>query len=125
MQNLVRDPRVKLVKADQCRFGLVTIDEQGNEKPAAKMIGFLPISPDIAKELEGCGDDRHEHAQLFGGRRAHECAIHPVGLCKAICRGYARQKMKDTASTVASTPLCFSQLSSLIEGKFGAKPAGS
>ena len=78
------------VKADQCEFGK-TVKEKGREHLIQKTTGFLTNSPEIAKELSRRCSGDHQHIQLKGGNLTKQAQVYPPELCKAICRGAARE----------------------------------
>ena len=47
----------------------------------------------IGRELRRTCDGTHEHQPLIDGR-AKEAVRYPPGLCRAICRGISKEKMK-------------------------------
>ena len=78
---------VILVKGDMCRFEMVQ-----DGKAVKKSTGFLTNSPQIARELDRTCKRDHEHTRLIGGNRCRKAQVYPTPLCKAICRGAAREK---------------------------------
>ena len=46
---------------------------------------------ELLNELGGLCKDAHEHGQLLEGR-ARDAARYPPGLCRAICKGYIKQR---------------------------------
>ena len=81
---------ILFVKADQCEFGK-TVKEKGKEHLIQKTTGFLTNSPEIAKELSRRCSGNHQHLQLKGGNLTKQAQVYPPELCKAICRGAARE----------------------------------
>ena len=94
LESLAETPGVLWQRADQCRYGLVTPNEEGIDTPAKKPTGFLSSSWCILEQLSLCCDNSHVHQQLIGGRAA-KAALYPPALCKAICRGLVKQRSYD------------------------------
>ena len=88
--DVMRMPEVATIVGDQCKFGLTTW-VKGREMAARKRTLFMSNAGEILSELGGLCRDTHEHGQLVDGR-AREAAIYPPGLCRAICRGYIKQR---------------------------------
>ena len=61
--------------------------------PAKKHTRFITNSQDIAKELSRRCPGLHTHQPLLDGW-AKSAATYPDGLCKAICRGIAKEHMQ-------------------------------
>ena len=75
-------------------YGLVTPDEDGVDSPAKKPTGFLGSLWCILGELSLCCNGAHVHQHLMS-RRAAAAALYQPVLCKAICRGLAKQRSYD------------------------------
>ena len=89
VRRLMAIPGVIATVADQCQYGLVSVDKEG-PGPARKTTRFLTNSPRVAEELgRRCPGD-HRHVQLINGRAA-AAQRYPAELCEAICRGAAAQ----------------------------------
>ena len=99
LQSLVETPGVFWQRADQCMYGLVTPDDDGIDTPAKKPTGFLSTSWCILEELSLVCDSSHRHQHLMSGRAA-AAALYPPQLCKAICRGLAKQRSYDDSGLV-------------------------
>ena len=87
---------VTKVVADQCMYGLTTIDGQ-TIKVARKRAWFMTNSPCIATQLNRkCPNTKewqlHEHMALINGR-PKMAQVYPPKICQAICEGL-RQQMK-------------------------------
>ena len=80
---------------DQCRFGLET-SRKGIRGAARKRTRFLSNAEEILDELGKKCQGNHEHVPLTDGR-AREAAVYTPSLCRAICRGFIRQRMKQTS----------------------------
>ena len=123
INQVMKLPGVQVVRSDLCRFGMQTMDDYGELQAARKRTGFMTNSVCIANELRGDCDIDHVHQPLIAGRAA-ACAVYPPMLCKAICKGYTKQKVMDTSTATPSRPVDRNLLSSIIEGKCGARPCG-
>ena len=77
-----------VVKSDQCMFGLLSKEGKLVKKPT----GFLTNSPQVARELSRVCNKRHGHQPLKGGSRCRDAQVYPPELCKAICKGAARER---------------------------------
>ena len=73
LQSLAETPEVLWQRADQCMYGLVTPDENGNDTPAKKPTGCLSSSWCILDELSFCCDHTHVHQHLITGQRQQPC----------------------------------------------------
>ena len=60
---------------------------------AKKPTKFMTNSRSIGRELSRMCDREHIHQPLVDGRARH-AARYPPALCKAICRGVAKEKMQ-------------------------------
>ena len=95
IQQLMDRDEVILVAADQCRFGLRSLDGNLHKKPT----GFLTNSPEIAQQLSLRCDGSHQHELILGnnkgGNRARQAQEYPPKLVDAILRGYRKQLLRD------------------------------
>ena len=105
---------VRRVQTHMCQLGMVSrTGGAGSEVgPVLKPTGFMTNSVHIANELHRLCPRDHKHVHLVGGRAA-EAAIYPPGLCKAICKGLAKQKREDQIGTIRTPALSINGLSSL------------
>ena len=60
---------------------------------AKKPTKFLTNSRSIGRELSRKCDQEHSHQPLVDGR-AKDAARYPPALCRAICRGVAKERMQ-------------------------------
>ena len=128
IEDLLIDSRVLLAHGDMCRFGMTShIDKPSGERgPVKKPTGFMTSSWCIYDELDkrchaGLG---HVHVPLVAGR-ASAAQVYPDDLCRAICRGIAKQKTYDNGiACIHSRVLGTAQLSSLIESAGCSRPVG-
>ena len=98
MQKLLNIPGVDWQLADQCQYGLVTLDPNGVSKPK-KSTRFVSNGLCVLEEFcPGCPGD-HSHQSLLGGRAAAS-AEYPDDLCNAVCRLLVRQKQYERESRV-------------------------
>ena len=86
MKKLLFMPGVNAVKADQCMYGLTTLDDTGCETPVKKPTRFVSNSPLMLEELSRKCDHTHPHWPLLGGR-AQKAASYALPLIFAILRG--------------------------------------
>ena len=93
IQDLMRDPRVATVNADQCMLGLMSRDSNGEWAPSRKATKFMTNCPEIAARLNVVCDGNHDHVRLLGGR-AGRAAQYPVKLCDEICAGLCDHLMR-------------------------------
>ena len=114
MTSFMRDPRVICSKADQCMYGLLTHNEEGQETPARKPTGFLTSSWAIADEFALKCNGSHAHQHLMGGR-ARDVAIYPRGLTEAICKGMVKQKAFEKAGLATAGACRRGRLSNIIQ----------
>ena len=94
VQQVLGQKGVTKMTADQCQYGLLSWDKQG-QRHVRKATGFMSNSPCIADRLqEKCpnrhGPVIHRHVRLEGGRPT-SAQIYPEGLCRAICGGFRIQ----------------------------------
>ncbi len=89
VRRIMAIPGVIATVADQCQYGLTSVDEQG-PGAARKTTRFLTNSPHIAAELDRKCPGNHRHVHLVNGRAA-AAQRYPKDLCEAICRGAAAQ----------------------------------
>ena len=84
---------VVMVEADQCTFGLKTWGANKSQLMLAKKpTRIMTNSQALGRELNRRCDKSHEHQPRLDGR-AKDAARYPRGLCRAICRGIAKEKM--------------------------------
>ena len=88
---LLQDERVMLSKADQCPFGLKSI----NGIPQRKRTGFCTNNRDIGKALERQCQGDHEHEHIIGGNNSRRAQVYPEKLKETIIRSYARSIQGD------------------------------
>ena len=82
-------------------FGLKTWGKHRSQLvPAKKPTKFMTNSWLIGRELNRRCDGSHEHQPLIDGR-AKDAARHPPALCRAICRGISKVKMKRACKLTA------------------------
>ena len=112
---LMRDCRVMVVEAHQCRYGLTShISSKGGERgPVKKATGFMTSSRYIADQLSKKCDGSHKHVHLMGGRAA-AAQVYPDELCEAILRGVVNQKKADAQGLVSTGIMSGSQARSFI-----------
>ena len=116
---LIHNEDVMIAMVDQCRFGLETSGEDGSTGPARKRTGFMSSSWTVIEELDGACNGLHKrHNHLIDGR-AKGAEVYPPELCRAICRGVARQKAIDEAGAYSSAPMSERQLSTLMNSRSG------
>ena len=93
-RKMMKEIGVDVVEADQCMFGLKT---WGSSKAqlvlAKKPTRFMTNSRSMGHELRRKCDGTHTHQPLVDGR-AKDVARYPPALCRAICRGIAKEKMQ-------------------------------
>ena len=104
-------------------YGLKTKAGPGEEdKLAKKPTRFMTNSIEIHEELRRGCDGKHEHQQLVDGR-AKAAARYPEKLCKAICRGLARElrneseKVKCLMRITAEDDMEVQEIEKLHEGE--------
>ena len=95
IQTVMRITGGKIIKLDQCEFGLTSVGDDGVEKPARKTTGMLTNSPAIRLTLARRCKKDHEHTQLIGGGRCRKAQAYPIKLCEAIVEGGILQKRWD------------------------------
>ena len=94
IRKMMRQLGVDLVETDQCMFGLKTWGSSRSQLVLAKKpTRFMTNSRAIGQELRRKCDGSHSHQQLLDGR-AKDAARYPPALCRAICRGIAKEKMQ-------------------------------
>ena len=99
---------------DQCMYGLCTWgSDKGEKVPAKKPTRFMSNSWCILQELSIRCDHSHPHQPLMSGR-AKDAAHYPDALCKAICRGLAKQQAYDRTGRVCSGAFNAVQLKEII-----------
>ena len=90
----MREVGVDVVEADQCMYGLHTWGKTKSQLVLAKNpTKFMTNSRSLGRELSRMCDGEHTHQPLVDGR-AKDAARYPPALCKAICRGVAKEKMQ-------------------------------
>ena len=94
IRKMMRQLGVDVVETDQCMFGLKT---WGSSKAqlvmAKKPTRFMTNSRSVGHELSRRCDGTHQHQPLIDGR-AKDAARYPPALCRALCRGIAKEKMQ-------------------------------
>ena len=65
---LLAHPRVNAVVSDQCEYGLLTPDMDGNPTPAKKPTRWMSSSAMMLKRLSRICSKNHQHQHLVGGR---------------------------------------------------------
>ena len=95
MLRLLNDSRVGTAVADQCMYGLLTPDGNGNMVEAKKPTKWASSSRHMLNRLNVRCDKSHSHQHLIGGRAA-AAAYYPAKLISQILRG-----MRDTADAEA------------------------
>ena len=91
VERLLEHPRISTVTSDQCEYGLLTPDANGEPTPAKKPTRWMSSSPHMLKRLsQRCRGD-HVHQHLVGGR-AKAAEDDSLELITEILRG-----MRDTA----------------------------
>ena len=98
IRTILNKDGVMRVVGDQCRYGLMTKDQNGVGF-AKESTGFMTNSPCVAAQLNRrCPNNRqhqiHQHVVLTNGR-AKAAQVYPSGLCRAICRGIRQQLITD------------------------------
>ena len=94
IRRMMREIDVDVVEADQCMYGLLTWGKSKSQLVLAKKpTKFMTNSRSIGRELRRKCDREHSHQPLVDGR-AKDAARYPPALCKAICRGVAKEKMQ-------------------------------
>ena len=96
IKTLCNDNRTHLVTSDQCEYGLVTHNVQGELVAAKKPAKWLTTSVHMAKRLSTRCSGQHVHEPLLGGRAA-QAAFYPMQLVTEILRG-----IRDTADAESS-----------------------
>merc|ERR1712023_412434 len=94
IRKVMREIGVVVVEADQCMFGLKTWSANKSQLMLAKKpTRFMTNSQILGRELARKCDKSHEHQPLLDGR-AKDAARYPPALCRALCRGIAKEKMQ-------------------------------
>ena len=120
MRSMEQDIGAIRVRADQCRFGLVT-KKNGIIGPAKKPTDFLANAAMIAKELSRrCTPGQHVHIALDEGR-AKAAERYPPGLVRAIITGLKNQIKEDGKSLIDTRPVSSLQLRKVLT-EFGSPP---
>ena len=90
----MRELGVDVVETDQCMFSLKTWGSSRAQLVLAKKpTRFMTNSRSIGHELRRKCDGAHPHQPLVDGR-AKDATRYPPALCRAICRGIAKEKMQ-------------------------------
>ena len=92
IQTVMRITGGKIIKLDQCEFGLTSVGDDGVEKLARKTTGMLTNSPAMGVTLARRCKKDHEHTQLIGGGRCRKAQAYPIKFCEAIVEGVILQK---------------------------------
>ena len=101
IKRIMREAGVNVVEADQCMFGLKTWGKNRSQLVLAKKpTKFMTNSSVIGWELSRKCDGSDEHQPLIDGR-ARDAARYPPALCRAICRGIAKEKALRTCVNTA------------------------
>ena len=101
IKRIMRQMGVEVVEADQCMFGLKTWGQHKAQLVLAKKpTKFMTNSHAIGRELSRKCDRSHEHQPFIDGR-AKDVARYPLALCRAICRGIAKEKMQRALGVTA------------------------
>ena len=91
IESLMRQPEVKVARADLCMFGLRSRDRIGAKKPTRFMTNSLEVYKLLDRKCDGsCA--RHVHLME---PRANAAAIYPRKLCRTVLQGTARQMRVD------------------------------
>lgn len=85
MKRLLRDQRVRLQCADQCRYGL-----HGDQGPQKKTTGFLVNDMSLADFLSKRCEGDHKHEHIIGGNRSRRAQEYPQALIEGILRTYSK-----------------------------------
>ena len=94
IEMMTQEVGVDVVEADQCMYGLHTWGGNRSQSVLAKKpTKFMTNSRSIGQELSKKCDGGHPN-QPLGDGRARDAARYPSALCKAICRGVAKEKMQ-------------------------------
>ena len=88
---LLAHPRINAVVSDQCEYGLLTPDMDGNPTPAKKPTRWMSSSAMMLKRLSRRCSKNHQHQHLVGGR-AKAAEDYSLELVTEILRG-----IRDTA----------------------------
>ena len=88
---IMSHPRVRQVVSDQCEYGLLTPDLDGNPVPAKKPTRWISSSAQMIKRLSKRCSGNHLHQHLVGGR-AKAAEDYSLELVTEILRG-----IRDTA----------------------------
>ena len=116
IKDVMNDPRVDRADCDQCQYGAEVRFGSKLGAPVCKPSGFMSNSPFTLSELKvRCQGRQGEcsrqgggvHAQC-SGRIASDAARYPVGLVRAILKGFRKQLEHDGL---------------LLNGVFGLQPA--
>ena len=94
VRKMMREAGVEIAEADQCMFGLKTWGCHKSQLMLAKKpTKFMTNLRSVGSELRRKCDGSHQHQMVLDGR-AKEAARYPPALCRAICRGIAKEHMQ-------------------------------
>ena len=83
-ESILKDPRVRTAYADQCQFGLMSLDKVLHKKPTAFVASHELLVDSLCRECDG----KHEHEVIAGSSHGVPCAKHsqiwPKQLCERI-----------------------------------------
>lgn len=111
---IAKDPRVHVVVADQCQYGLESPTPGGGKLPALKPTRFMTSSHCMAARLSLRCNLEHKNQQLVGVR-CKDAAFYPLGLIKAIlmgmkdesdfdnCTAHLKRESRDLVNAVTSS----------------------
>ena len=85
LKKLLAIDGMRMVRCDQCQFGMTSVDDAGNVGPARKATGFMTNDEYIAEAVDRHCFGGHNHVQLLNGR-AKACEKYPPRLVAAILR---------------------------------------
>ena len=97
MEKVLKHPRVGTSVADQCMYGLMTMDGNGNLVEAQNPTKWASSSRQMLERLNTCCDKSHSHQHLVGGRAA-AAAYYPAKLISQILRGMRTRRTLNTRS---------------------------
>ena len=86
MVQLLADERVDVVVSDQCEYGLVTPNHQGNPTPAKKPTSWASSFPRMLQRLSRRCPKTHRHQNLLAVR-AKDATLHHLPIIVEILRG--------------------------------------
>ena len=91
MLRLLRNPKVDTTAADECMYGLTTMDKEGKRVKAKKPTKWASTSKHMLARLSQRCDGSHSHQHLVGGKAAAAAYYSPKFISQML-RG-----MRDTA----------------------------